>query len=250
MGELLGTLGLAWPRLLIYPGGLFALGAGWLLGRWFSIGGAPARPAAPLTPNAVIDLMPPLAALTLLPLAPARPFPFGLDLPLTLALLEWPRIRALAARTCHPAALLQDYAPLLAATLALAVATGGVELTRLLNWPETAPARALLLLGAGLWLSGLPRLWKQGPAGMVGGLRALGLLLVGVLPLLGSLASVIQPWAPTSLTGWMAPPLAMLGAISIVSVALRLAEQWIVRVQITGAGAILALAAYAASTVR
>lgn len=34
MGELLGTSGLAWPRLLVYPGGVTVLLLAWLVGRW------------------------------------------------------------------------------------------------------------------------------------------------------------------------------------------------------------------------
>ncbi|MBX0330043.1 hypothetical protein K2Z83_20450 [Oscillochloris sp. ZM17-4] len=79
MGELLGALGLAWPRLLIYPGGLSALGLAWLLSRWMVVGKRPSPPAPlPLRRErgvVIIDALPPLLALALLPLPPARGFP-------------------------------------------------------------------------------------------------------------------------------------------------------------------------------
>ncbi len=248
MGELLGALGLAWPRVVLYPGGLFALASSYLLMRWLAAcGGEPAWPAPPATP---LDLVPPLAVLTLLPLAPARPFPFGLDLPVALALLEWPRFRALAARACAPAEALRDYALPLVAVLALVVATGGVELTGLLRWPEAAPQRALLVLGAALWLLGLPRLLRAGPGGPAGALRASGLLLVGTLPLLGALAAGAGQWLPADSAGWLLPPLAMLGAALTLGVALRIPERRLGWIGAAGGATVLALATYAASTVR
>lgn len=248
MGELLGALGLAWPRVVLYPGGLFALVASYLLMRWLAArGGEPAWPAPPATP---LDLVPPLAVLTLLPLAPARPFPFGLDLPVALALLEWPRFRALAARACAPAEALRDYALPLVAVLALVVATGGVELAGLLRWSEAAPQRTLLVLGAALWLLGLPRLLRAGPGGAAGALRALGLLLIGALPLLGALAASAGQRLPADRAGWLLPPLAMAGAALAAGAALRIPERWITGMGAAGGAAALALAAYAASTVR
>ncbi|MCS6882217.1 MAG: hypothetical protein RMK84_00630 [Oscillochloridaceae bacterium] len=248
MGELLGALGLAWPRVVFYPGGLFALAASHLLMRWLAVcGGAPLWPAPPVT---VLDLAPPLAVLTLLPLAPAPPFPFGLDLPVALVLLEWPRFRAAAVRGSAPAAVLRDYALPLAAALALAVATGGLELAALLRWPESVPERALLALGAALWLLGMPRLLRAGPGGAAGALRALGLLLVGALLLLGALAAGPGQWLPADRAGWLLPPLATAGAALAVGAALRIPERWLTRMGVAGCVAVLALAAYAASTVR
>ena len=248
MGELLGALGLAWPRVALYPGGLFALVASHLLMRWLvACDGAPAWPAPPAT---LLDLVPPLAALTLLPLAPARPFPFGLDLPVALALLEWPRFRALAARDRPPAEALRDYALLLAAVLALGVATGGMELAGLLRWPEAAPERVLLALGAALWLVSLPRLLRAGPGGPAGALRALGLLLVGALPLLGALAAGARHWLPAEAAGGLLPPLAILGAALAAGAACRIPERRVGYIGAAGGVAVLALAAYAASTAR
>ena len=112
MSELLGALGLAWPRLLLYPGGAFALGAGWLLAAWLS--GCAGRPVAPPSapgPGDLLAALPPLAAIALMPLAPARSFPYGLDLVIALTLLEWPR--ALQGRGLSRGEALQQYGPLL-----------------------------------------------------------------------------------------------------------------------------------------
>ncbi|MGQ9926263.1 MAG: hypothetical protein ACUVS4_05270 [Chloroflexaceae bacterium] len=248
MGELLGALGLAWPRVVLYPGGLFALVASHVLMRWLvACGGAPTWPAPPAT---LLDLVLPLAVLTLLPLAPARPFPFGLDLFVTLALLEWPRFRALAVRDRVPVEVLRDYALLLAAMLALGVATGGMELAGLLRWPGTAAEQALLALGAALWLLSLPRLLHAGPGGPAGALRALGLLLVGALPLLGALEAGAGHWLRAEGAGWLLPPLAILGAALASGAALRIPERRVGWIGAAGGVAVLALAAYAASTVR
>lgn len=218
MGELLGALGLAWPRLLLYPGGLFALGAAWLLGRWLARcglapgGGWHGAGGAGMLP-ALLGAVPPLAAISLLPLAPARPFPYGLDLVAALALLEAPRLwraagDADASGAIGRAALARAYLPLLVAAAALAEAAGGLELTRLLRLPEGWPGRALLGLGAALWLAALPPLLADGPAGLVGRLRALGLLAVAALPLLAALAAA--GLLPAEYAGWALPPAALL----------------------------------------
>ncbi len=252
MGELLGALGLAWSRLLIYPGGLFALVASWLLGRWLArCGAVPTGPAAPLLlPGAMLELVPPLVALSLLPLAPARTFPYGLDLPVTLVLLEWPRARMLAGSARAPTELVRDYGLLLVAALAMTVAVGGLELTRLLRWPMAWPAQALLVSGAALWLLALPRLINGGPPGLAGALRTLGLLLVAALPVLGALAAGTADNLPVGLAGWLLPPLAIVVVALGLGTLLRMPRQaqgWI-------AGSLVALvvllAGYAASTVR
>ena len=213
MGELLGALGLAWPRLLLYPGGVFALAAAWLLERWLRLcAGRPAAPPAPLAPANILDWLPPLAALTLLPLAPARGFPYGLDLAVAAGLLEWPRLRHADWRRLGRAPLLRAYGPLLAGALLMAEGAGGLGLSGLLTWPASALDRALLLGGALVWLAALPRLLSDGPGGLAGRLRALGLLLVGALPLLGALAALSAGALPGELAGWVLPPLAALGA--------------------------------------
>jgi hypothetical protein len=86
MGELLAALGQAWPRLLIYPGGASALLLAWLICRL-----APARsPAMRPAGLALLGMIAPLTALSLLPMPYSRPFPYGPDLLLVLALLDLP----------------------------------------------------------------------------------------------------------------------------------------------------------------
>lgn len=218
MSELLGALGLAWPRLLLYPGGAFALGASWLLAAWLSR--CAGRPVAPAAAGALAAALPPLAALALMPLAPARSFPYGLDLVIAVALLEWPR--ALAGGGFSRETALRDYGPLLVAAALLGEGAGGLELTRLLRAPEGWLDRGLLAAGALLWLAALPRLIDAGPGGLAGRLRALGLLLVAALPLLGALAAAAGGRLPGALAGWLLPPAAILLCALGLGGALRL----------------------------
>jgi hypothetical protein len=211
MGELLGALGLAWPRLLLYPGGLFALAASWLLARWLGLGRA-----RPVTLPDLLDALPPLAALALLPLAPARGFPYGLDLAVALGLLEWPRLRRAAWGALDRAVLVRGYGPLIVAALLMAEGSGGLGLSGLLSWPGAWLDRGLLLGGAALWLLALPRLIAGGPEGLAGRLRALGLILLGALPLLGALAALTAEALPGDLAGWVLPPAALALAAAIV----------------------------------
>jgi hypothetical protein len=217
MGELLGAVGLAWPRLLLYPGGLFALAAAWLLGRWLGIAGLGTGSQG----WGFLAVVPPLVAVSLLPLAPARAFPYGLDLVIALALLEAPRLGALARAGREE--LARDYLPLLVAAAAMAGAAGGLELTRLLRVPEAWPGRALLGVGAALWLVALPRLVAGGPAGLAGRLRSLGLLAVAALPVLGALAAA--ELLPVELAGWALPPLALAVVALALGAVTRLPER-------------------------
>jgi hypothetical protein len=215
VGELLGALGLAWPRLLLYPGGVFALLAAQLLAVWLGRCGV-ARPAEGAAGGlaALVAAVPPLAVIALMPLPPARSFPFGLDLVVALALLEWPRL--LAAGELRRGALARDYLPLLAGAGLMAAAVGGVELSLLLRLPEGAAQRALLAMGAALWLGATPRLLAGGPAGLPGRLRALGLLLLGALPIFGALAEGLAALLPAALAG----PLLAAAAVLIAAAAL------------------------------
>lgn len=217
MGELLGALGLAWPRLLLYPGGLFALAASWLLEGWLRRCGLGRSASAQARGRHALvgDLVPPLAALSLLPLAPARSFPFGLDLAVALLLLEWPRLRA-AGPGLTREALLRDYGSLVAGALLMAEGAGGLGLSGLLTWPEAWRDRGLLGAGAALWLCGLPRLIAAGPVGLAGRLRTLGLLLIPTLPVLGLLAALSGDRMPGELAGWVLPPAAMVCTALIV----------------------------------
>jgi len=241
MRELLGALGLAWPRLLIYPGGLGALLGAALLARWFrsvaaggagpGVAGAPAgwrgRAAAWAAGGrlvGLVDVLPPLLALSLLPLPPARAFPYGLDLPAALALLAWPRVRALARAGGLEPERLRLLAPagwlLLLALLLLAEGAGAIELSTLLRAPAE-PWRWALLLGGGLaWLAGAARLGALTHPGLGGRLGAWGLLLVGALPVLAALAALaggrLGGWG-----GWVLPPVAALLAALLVAPMLR-----------------------------
>jgi hypothetical protein len=211
MRELLGALGLAWPRLLIYPGGLVALLgaallAGWL--RWLSAGPAGSSPDLSLAAR-LADLLPPLLALTLLPLPPARAFPYGLDLPTALALLAWPRLRAIAAAGGLAPERLRELAPagglLLLALGLLAEGAGAIELSALLREPAQPWRWALLLGGALAWLGGAARLGALTQPGAGGRLGAWGLLLVGALPLLAGLAALLAGRLPEGWAGWLLP---------------------------------------------
>lgn len=208
MSELLGALGLAWPRLLLYPGGTFALGASWLLAVWLArCAGRPLDLPRRSAAGALLAALPPLTAITLMPLAPARSFPFGLDLVVALALLEWPRV--MQGRRLQRQTAVRAYGPLLLAAVLLAEGAGGLELSRLLQAPESWLDRGLLGAGTLLWLAALPRLLRAGPDNLAGRLRALGLLLVAALPLLGALAAALAGVVPGELAGWLLPPLAM-----------------------------------------
>ncbi|NTU84714.1 MAG: hypothetical protein HGA45_36010, partial [Chloroflexales bacterium] len=83
-------------------------------------------------------------------------------------------------------------------------------------------ARALILAGAGLWLSALQRLMEGSPAGVAGWLRALGLLLVGALPLVGALGAWAGGALPDDLAGWLIPPVAYLAAAGALGGGVRL----------------------------
>ena len=238
MSELLGALGLAWPRLLLYPGGLFALVASWLLGMWLAR--CRCRSASPGRAK-LGAVVPPLVALALLPLAPARSFPYGLDLVVALVLLEWPRALGWGAQRREE--LARAYAPLLLAGLGLAEACGGLELTRLLRWPEPLVAQLLLGASAALWLAALPRLLASGPGGLAGRLRALGLLLVAALPLLGALAAMLAERLPADLAGWLLPPVAILAAGLALGGVARVPERARARVELVLGVVILGLLA-------
>ena len=242
MSELLGALGLAWPRLLLYPGGLFALAASWVLDAWLARCGCRLETHEQAGVSAPGALVPPLVALALLPLAPARSFPYGVDLVVALALLEWPQALGWGARRREE--LARAYAPLLVAGLGMAEAGGGLELTRLLRWPEPLLGQLLLGASAGLWLTALPRLLARGPGGLAGRLRALGLLLVATLPLLGALADALAGLLPGDLAGWVLPPIAMLAAGLGLGGAARLPERARSGLELALGAAILGLLAW------
>ncbi len=209
MGELFGTLGLAWPRLLLYPGGLSAMLIAWLLERltqprsahrsgvveqaasWRAVFGALSAVAAPLV------------FISLLPLPGAVSYSFTLDLLTALALLEWPYLLLLSQRARDSAAdkgLIESYVLMLLA--ALLWAQGGKSLLIGAVIPKKEEMALLLALcGALGWTVALLHLLSRGPLAtqrVSGGLgwglrlRALGQILLATLPWSGLLGD--NPW--------------------------------------------------------
>jgi hypothetical protein len=233
--ELLALLGRAWPRLLIYPGGLAAFALVWLLIR--------TKKEEPRTENqrtrfgsrfSVLGssaIVLPWLGLALLPLPHAAAIGRQTDLIAGLALLEWPLLLAIAAelRGCDAApqrvrsrlaAALNSYPPLILATLALVAAAGSLDLAVLARTPaEETPARIALLhwLGACAWLLALPPALGIGafatrapamPALRIGlGLRAAGLVAIGALPWFPLVATTDEHASITADARWLLLPL-------------------------------------------
>ncbi len=224
MGALLDALGQAWPRLLIYPGGLSALGLAWLLARWMAFIRTPHPDAERLPPHQeLIAALPPLLALTLLPIPPARTFPYGIDLLTALALLGWPQLYSQAVRGALVGTglrtLLQGYSLLLLGTTAMSAGAGGIELRRLLRAPDTALGWGLMLGGSGLWLLGQARLYRKGRAAHLGDL---GCLWIGAMPMLAALTVGAADRLPSGWAGWALPPLALIIAALMLGAARRI----------------------------
>jgi hypothetical protein len=183
--ELLALLGRAWPRLLVYPGGVTAFAIVWLIGR---IKNKPTNPdlsldegderrkgtiyraftndetewrslvvgrwsvlGSPLDMSAVVL---PWLGLALLPLPGAAGISRQTDLITVLALLEWPLLLAIVtelreSNTPWPrrlAAALNSYPPLILATLVLTSTGGSFDMTALARPPDAdAPLSAALL---------------------------------------------------------------------------------------------------------
>lgn len=214
MSDLLGTFGQGWPRLLLYPGGLSAVLAALLLARVRGI-----RQMEPLTAPRLIDLLPPLSAIALLPLAPAAAFAYSLDLLTAVTLLLWPELRRAAAERCDPNQLAAQYLPAFLAALALVSAAGTFELSGLLRWPPSPMRQAAFLLGAGAWIVAIPRLAPPQPH-LAAACSALGLMLVGILPLSAAINTIaIAP-------AWLSVAAAMAIALAGIAVSCRLPVQW------------------------
>jgi hypothetical protein len=213
VNELLGALGLAWPRLVLYPGGIGALFGAWVLNRWWEIANRePVRCAPALSP---IDLLPPLVALTLLPFPPARSFPYGLDLPTALFLAEWPRWRLLSRSGAlapeRIRTLLAAYGLLLVGVGGMASAVGSLELTALTRWPEAPVDQVLLGAGMALWLAALPALQATAPTSAWPlRLRALLLLAIPTLVVIGALAALLSRWVAPPVLAWALPAPALI----------------------------------------
>ena len=195
--ELIALLGLAWSRLLLYPGGLAAFAAVWLLAAFQAdLPGSHLPAASPAVVGAEVEtaqnagrpasqpwflilgaLVPPWLGLALLPLPPAPGLSRQVDIVVALALLECPRVLAIGAdlRGGGPrrragarrlAAALNGYPPLLLATLVLAQAAGTLDVAALARVPgELAPPFAIRLhwIGVAGWLLALPSLLGIGP---------------------------------------------------------------------------------------
>ncbi|OAN46924.1 hypothetical protein A6A03_11495 [Chloroflexus islandicus] len=215
MSDLLGAFGQAWLRLLLYPGGLSAVLAALVLARLRGI-----RQLEPLTAPRLLDLLPPLSAIALLPLAPAASFPYGLDLPTAVTLLLWPELRRAAAERRDPHQLAAHYLPTFLAAIALASAAGTFDLSGLLRWPSTPVRQAALLLGAGAWIAAIPRLAPPQPH-LAAACSALGLMLIGVLPLSAAI-NTIAAAAPA----WLGVAAAITIALAGMAAARRLPVQW------------------------
>lgn len=210
IGELLALLGRAWPRLLIYPGGLAAFGLLWLI--WRAPPWAPARRDAPVDAGALLlsTIAAPWLGLAFLPLPGAGRYDLAIDAPVALALLEWPLLVIVAGElrraderewrcgAARLAAALNGYPPLILSLLLLALSGGTLRLDEMAAAPGGAPAAlaAHWLGAAGLALA-LPPLLGLGPfhagsapAGLR--LRALGLVALASLPWLALVTA--QPW--------------------------------------------------------
>ncbi len=181
--ELLTLLGRAWPRLLIYPGGLAAFALVWMLDR---VARSSDREQAPATVSvdlrlAISVVVLPWLGLALLPLPLAAGINRQIDLFAVFALLEWPLVLAVMfeLRARNPdvgrgdeaaawrlAAALNGYPPLILATLALAQSSGSFEIEALMRAPgESTPVIAGYLhwLGALAWTLALPPVLGIGP---------------------------------------------------------------------------------------
>jgi hypothetical protein len=239
MDELLGALGLAWPRLLIYPGGLCAFALAWLLARWMQAAGGRRRcptlkrrrilAASSLSRSRrdpggeglreVAQALLALVALSVLPLPPARGFPYDINLVVALALLGWPHLRTLMAGGL--AEVIPGYGLLLLGAALMGVGAGGGQLSQLARAPEAAAGWAPLLGGAGLWLAGQARLYA-GDRGWAARLGDLGHLWVGALPILAALGTLAVDRLPAGWAAWALPPLALIAAALVLGAALRI----------------------------
>lgn len=139
LSELLALIGLAWPRLLLYPGGLAAFALVWLLaGRRL-----PARwPNLALALSAIV---PAWLGVALLPLPAAARFERPIDALLAFGLLSWPLllsalvdVHAERARGAQRlAGILNGAPPAILALLLLALLAGSFRVDLLSTTPGT-----------------------------------------------------------------------------------------------------------------
>lgn len=206
IAELLSFLGLAWSRLLIFPGGVCALIAVWLaeaFERRRAQTGFLSFPASwlasPITGSAVVL---PWLGVALLPLPGATALSRPIDLVAAIGLLEWSRLLAIAADLRRGdrargvqrlAAALNGYPPLILSLLVISLGAGTLEVAGLLRIPESAAPlqqTAWFWIGAGALILALPPLIEVGPFALDAPdelrpglrLRMLGFILVAALP--------------------------------------------------------------------
>jgi hypothetical protein len=103
--------------------------------------------------------------------------------------------------------------------------------------------RGLLAAATLLWLAALPRLVASGPDDLAHRLRALALLLIGTLPLLGALAALLAQSLPGDASGWLLPPTAMLGAALVLGALIRPQPRQLRRLQLALGSTVVALVA-------
>ncbi len=215
MGEWLGALGLAWPRLLLYPGGLSALCVAWLLDRALTT--ADQRRMVTPTSSGEISLIgvsavaAPLLLISLLPLPRSGFFGYTPDLLVGLLLLEWPQLLLLARllhtepgkATTRQRLLLEGYILLLLAILLFMQAAGSFRLDALTREIDSGllPGWFLRLAGIAGWSIALLPLLDIGTAtsppateALRWGLRLrnLGHILLAYLPWLALVPA--SPW--------------------------------------------------------
>lgn len=235
IAELLSFLGLAWSRLLIFPGGACLFIAVWLAESFErrTLQGGVSFPTSWLTsPLAASALMLPWLGVALLPLPGAAALPRPIDLVAVIGLLEWPRLLAIAAdlqgndRTRgvqRLAAALNGYPPLILSLVLVLLGTGTLEVAGLLRIPEgAAPLQQTVWfwIGAGALILTLPPLIEVGPFALGAPdelrpglrLRALGFVLIAALPGIALLTrDGANDWWRIAL-----PPLALGAALWVV----------------------------------
>jgi hypothetical protein len=243
MGEWLGALGLAWSRLLLYPGGLSALLAAWLLDRALTTA-TQRRAVVTAAPEGVSligvsAVAAPLLLISLLPLPRSGFFGYTPDLLVGLLLLEWPQL-LLSARMLRTApgeaaarrqVLIEGYILLLLAILLFMQAAGSFRLDALTREiePMFLPGWSLRLAGIAGWSIALLPLLGIGATTLT---PAAGVLRWGLqLRSLGHILLAYLPWLPlVQASPWLLPlPLIFLTLLPAVITRFggrQLAHQW------------------------
>lgn len=244
INDLLAMLGQAWPRLLLYPGGVCALVVLWL---WLALHKQQAL-LRNTSQSAWLHCVPPLLLISLLPLRGAVELGQSLDLFVALCLAEWPLFRALASQTSlnerSLGQILQGYSLLIPSLLLLADLNNsfllGAQTASPIVWKwDELGLRWLAVLG---WLLALFPLCKLGPfqdkrsLGLAEQLRILAHLALISLPLLALLHDYVwlMPLVPIGLglavyagERWLRSPGFWLIAIKLVRGALWLGLAWL-----------------------